>query len=196
MRAAFWTAIAAFVASSACVAAHAQTSGQPADCVKLPTQATFQSGAVLTVIARNDGKMQHETATPDGSKVTMLTYGGLFTLRAETPTVTLDYRWNQDLAQYFPLKVGQRIAADAVAKNSADTTTASYVTEMNVLGIETIPVASCNYSVFRVETRAKLGTQQGVSTKYYHADSMFTLRNVMRVPNSPTLLDDPVVRLQ
>jgi len=109
MRWAFSAVVAAFVACTASSAAHAQASGGSTDCpgiggAKLPTKARFDNGAILTAVERNQGKMRHELVSPDRPNVTVVTYYGLFTLMTEVPTSKEEYTYDQDLAQFIPLR--------------------------------------------------------------------------------------------
>src|SRR4051812_38151457 len=116
MRRQLFMMIAATTGFMAGSEAHAQTSG-PTGCLglngaRLPTEATFDDGSIVTVLERSGRKLRYEVAPPGKAKSTMLTYG-LFPLKSELPTVTFEFTWNQDLTQFMSLKVGQRIVADA-----------------------------------------------------------------------------------
>src|SRR5258708_3951431 len=123
--------LAAFMAGSL---AHAETSRKSTACLgmdgeRLPTKATFDDGSIVTVLDRSGGKLRYDVASPGKAKSSMLTYG-LFTLTAELPAGTSEFTWNQDLTQFMPLKVGQRIVADASIKNSSNKDVLSYATQM------------------------------------------------------------------
>jgi hypothetical protein len=155
----FWTIVAAFIALSNASVAHAQTSGP--ECARLPMRATFQDGTGFNVLERGDGKLRYETFGRHRI-LTTLTYGGLFTLTtAAGTTPTSEHTWNQDLVKFFPLKVGDRIAADAVVKNPVSGGAAwREMMQMNVVGRESMRVAECDYPVLKIETRLEFGTVQ------------------------------------
>jgi len=198
MRRSFWTIVAAFMAWSEASAAHAQTSDLA--CAKLPTRATFQDGSGLNVIERGDGKLRYET-TGRHRTVTELTYGGLFTLTTTAGTTpTSEYAWNQELAKFFPLKVGDRIVADAAVRNPVNGGEYREAVQMNVVGLESLRVAECDYPVFKIETRIDIGAMQIVGTAYYHEMSMMVLRfraTAQASPDHPPEpVDNPVVKLE
>jgi hypothetical protein len=179
-------AIAAFMAGSA---AHAQTSGTSTACLgmngeRLPTQATFDDGSIVTVLDRGGGKVRLDVAFLDKAKTSTLTYYGLFTLITELPTVTAEFTWNQDLTQFVPLKVGQRIVADASIKNSLNKPVPGYATQMTVTGVESVRIGECEYPVFKIDVASQLsdGSLQAVGIRYYHQPSMLTLRTVLTFP--------------
>jgi hypothetical protein len=179
-------AIAGFMARSV---AHAQTSGTSTACLgmngeRLPTQATFDDGSIVTVLDRSGGKLRYESASPDKTKMSILTYYGLFTLTAELPAGTSEFTWNQDLTQFVPLKVGQRIVADASIKYSPSKPVSGYTTQMTVTGVESVRVGECDYPVFKidVESQQSDGGMQAVVVRYYHQPSMLTLRSVLTFP--------------
>jgi hypothetical protein len=184
MRKAFW-GVVAIVACLAGSVAHAQTAGGPASCLdgdKLPTKATFDNGFVQTVLDRSGGKLHHEMMAPGGQKASVVSYFGLFTLTSESPMVKLEYTYNQDLAQFMPLKVGQHVVVNASAKNSQNKPMPDLAIEMTVLGVESMSIGPCNYPVFKIEVRTQIGGQQATGFRYYHQSSMLTLRTVMSTP--------------
>jgi hypothetical protein len=178
--------LAAFMAGSA---AHAQTSDKSTACLgmngeRLPTQATFDDGSIVTVLDRSGGKLRYDVASPDKAKISMLTYYGLFTLTAEFPTATSEFTWNQDLTQFLPLKVGQRIVADASIKYASNKPVSGYATQMTVTGVESVRIGECEYPVFKIEVASQQGDAgvQGLIIRYYHQPSMLTLRTVLTIP--------------
>jgi hypothetical protein len=124
--------------------AQAQTSDTSAVCpgingAKLPTQVTYDDGSVLTVIDRSAGKVHQEVTTANGRKFDAVDYQGLFVLTSDVPTGKergqtgkLKQNWNQDLTQFFPLKVGEHILADGTTKNSVNDTVMNSLIEMTV----------------------------------------------------------------
>jgi hypothetical protein len=52
----------------------------------------------------------------------------------------LESIWTQDLTQFVPLKVGERIVADASSKNAIDGATQDFKVEMKVTGVESIRI--------------------------------------------------------
>jgi hypothetical protein len=178
-------AIAGFMAGSV---AHAETSGTSTGCLgmngaRLPTQATFDDGSIVTVLDRSGGKMRYEWASPGQAKSSMLTYGP-FTLTSELPTVTFEFTWNQDLTQFMPLQVGQRIVADASIKNSLNKGVLGYATQMTVTGVESVRIGECEYPVLKIDAESQQsdGGMQAVVVRYYHQPSMLTLRSVLTFP--------------
>jgi hypothetical protein len=193
----FWTIVAVLIAWSNASAAHAQTSGP--ECARLPTRATFQDGTGLNVIERGDAKIRYET-TGRHRAVTTLTYGGLFPLTDTAGvTPTMEYIWNQELVKFFPLKVGDRIVADAIVKNLVRNVVLHQAIQMNVVGRESMRVAECDYPVLKIETRLDFGTVQIAGTAYYHEASMLTLRfqgTAQMTHRPPEPMDNPVVKLE
>jgi hypothetical protein len=155
----------------------------------------------LTVVERNEGKMRHELVSPDKPKVTVATYCGLFTLMMEVPTWQQEYTYDQDLAQFIPLKVGERIHVNATTKNSLNRATPAITIEMTVMGAESIRIGACDYPVFKIDSRTQLvGYRQRVVIRYYDPASMLTLRNVQTIPAaataSPQAIDTRIVKLE
>ena len=196
-------AIAGFMAGSV---AHAQTSGKSTGCLgmngeRLPTQATFDDGSIVTVLERSSGKLRYEVVSPGKVKASMLTYG-LFTLTSESPTVTFEFTWNQDLTQFMPLKVGQRIVADASLKSSLNKDVRSYATQMTVTEVESVRIGECEYPVFKIDVVSQQSDASAPSAiiRYYHEPSMLTLRTVLTIPataNAPSrIVDRRVVELK
>src|SRR5436305_3470157 len=197
--------IAAFMAGPVAHDQPSGTSDKSTGCLgmngeRLPTQATFDDGSIVTVLERSGGKLRYEVAAPGKPKSSILTYG-LFTLKSELPTVTFEFTWNQDLTQFMSLKVGQRIVADASIKNSSNKPAASYATQMTVRGVESIRIGECEYPVFKID----VVSQQGDSSiqdivRYYHEPSMLTLRSVVTFPATagapPRIVDRRVVELR
>jgi hypothetical protein len=184
MRKSFW-AVVAIVACLAGSVAHAQTAGGPASCLngdKLPTKATFDNGFVQTVLERSGGKLHHEMMAPGGQKASVVSYYGLFTLTSELPTVKIEYTYNQDLTQFMPLKVGERVMVNASTKNSQNKPMPDLAIEMTVVGVESMSIGPCDYPVFKIEVRTQIGGQQATGFRYYHQSSMLTLRTVMSTP--------------
>jgi len=133
----------------------------------------------LTVIERGSRQMRHELLSPDGRKTTVVTYRGLFTLTTALPTLTFEMTWHQDLTQFVPLQVGERIVADARSKSSTNKSLPGYTTVMAVIGVDSIRVGACDYPVFKIDVRGGLadGSRQAVSTRYYDDPSMLTLQD-------------------
>jgi hypothetical protein len=174
--------------------AQAQTSDTSVACpgingARLPTRVTYDDGSVLTVVDRSDGKVHHEVMIPNGRKFDVVEYQGLFMLTSDAPTGkerdqtgTLEQSWNQDLTQFFPLKVGEHILADAATKTSANDAVTNLIIEMTVWSVETVHIGECDYPVFKIDVRNQFrgGGPLGFSTRYYHQASMLTLRSVTR----------------
>lgn len=173
--------------------AQAQTSDTSAVCpgingAKLPTQVTYDDGSVLTVVDRSDGKMRQELVTPDGRKSNVLTRYGLFVLTSDSQLGKLEHSWNQDLTQFFPLKEGERILADATTRTSVNDAVLNFIYEMTVWRVETVRIGQCNYPVFKIDVRSQFrgGGQHTTAIYYYHQASMLTLRSVITtIPLTP-----------
>jgi len=183
--------------------AQAQTSDTSAICpgingAQLPTRVTFDDGSVVTVVDRSDGKMHQEFVTANGRKLDVVDYQGLFVLTSDVPTgkepdqtAKLEQTWNQDLTQFFPLKVGEHILADATNRNSKTSDVLNFVFEMTVWSIETIHIGTCDYPVLKIDIRSQFrGGPVGALTRYYHQASMLTLKSVSTI-NPPTPFDPP-----
>jgi len=182
--------------------ARAQTSEKPAVCpgmngAKLPTRVTYDDGSALTVVDRSGGKMYQEVMTPNGRKQYVVTYNGLFVLTSDVPTAKreqiakLEQTWKQDLAQFFPLKVGEHILADASTTTSVTDAAMNFVTEMTVGGVETVQIGACDYPVLKIDVRTQFrGGPVGTATHYYHQASMLPLRSL--ITTIPTTPDAPV----
>lgn len=167
---------------------------QQADCLapgntKLPSKVAFDDGSTIAVVDRLGDKLRTETTLPDGRKSAGSAYRGLFVLMRELPTMTAEYRWNQDLAQFFPLKVGKRIVADAGVSVTANKLTAKYATEMAVVAEETVRIGGCDYPVLKIEISSRLddGAMSSKAVQYYHAASMLNLRSIIPTPPTATV---------
>ena len=171
--------------------AHAQTSDKSAACLGLngerqPAKVTFDDGSVVNVIDRSGDKISLESLTPSGTKSNLVSQYGLFTLTFDSPNLKLENIWNQDLARFIPLKVGDRISADAAAKNPAANSalSAAVFLDLSVMGVENIRVGECDYPVFKIDFRSQIGggPQVATVTHYYHEASMLMLRTVTTIP--------------
>lgn len=189
MRTGLWTIPVTLAVWFLASFAHAQTSDKPADCpglngAKLPAKVTFDNGSVVTVIDRNGGKVTEDSLTANGHKTNIVTLYGLFTLTFDSPNMKIENTWNQDLAKFVPLKVGERISADAAVKNPAYSAVAPVFVDMSVMGVESISVGECDYPVFKIDVRSQIGggAQVAVVTHYYHEASMLMLRTVTTIP--------------
>ena len=145
---------------------------QQADCsitgnAKLPLKVTFDDGSTISVLDRVGGRFRTVTTLPDGRKSEGNAYRGLFVSTRELPTTTIEYRWNQDLARFFPLKVGQHIVADATVVLPGNKAAGKYATEMSVVAEEMVRIGSCDYPVVKIEATARLD-QQVMSGKATH----------------------------
>jgi hypothetical protein len=173
----------------------AQVDAQQADCLltgnaKLPSKVTFDDGSTVAVIERSGDTLRLETTLPDGRKSAGSSYRGLFLLTRELPTGgTFEFRWNRDLAQFFPLRVGEQIVAEAMVSLSPNRGTGSYDAEMSVVAEETIRIGNCDYPVFKIEVPRRLsdGTLSGKGVQYYHAASMLTLKSLNPTPATETM---------
>jgi hypothetical protein len=172
-------------------------SAQQADCftagdARLPSKVTYDNGSTLTVLDRLGGELRSETTLPDGKKTRGSAYRGLFVSMRELPTMTAEYSWNQDLARFFPLKIGDHIVADATVLLPGKKAVGTYFTEMSVVAEEMLRVGSCDYPVLKTEmsSRLDLGDTKGVASgkgfHYYHAASMLTLRSIIPIPATAT----------
>lgn len=180
---------------------------QQADCsitgnAKLPLKVTLDDGSTIAVLDRVGGRFRTVTTLPDGRKSEGSAYRGLFVSTRELPTTRVEYRWNQDLARFFPLKVGQHIVADATVVLPGNTAAGKYATEMSVVAEETVRIGGCDYPVFKVEASARLDQQvmSGKATHYYHAASMFTLKSIIPTPATATkpskMIERHVIRIE
>jgi hypothetical protein len=198
MRGAFRAIIVALAGLIVGSLAQAQTSDTSAVCpgmngAKLPTKVTYDDGSVLTVVDRSGGKMYQVVTTADGRKLYAVTYNGLFVLTSDVPTAKreqtakLEQTWNQDLSQFFPLKVGERILADATTKTSVTDAVMNFISEMTVGNVETVHVGECDYPVLKIDVRTQFrGGPVGTATHYYHQASMLPLRSVITtIPTTP-----------
>ena len=158
---------------------------------QLPTKATFDNGTIVTVLERRDGKIRYETRSPDGKTLTVVSYGGLFALTTDVAGVTYDVTWTQDLAQFFPLKIGEHILADASVKNSRNNGLSARVNETTVTGENTFRIGECEYPVLNIDTHSRVpgGSMQSVTTRFYHPPSMLVL---WEVTTGPTTVNGPV----
>jgi hypothetical protein len=114
--------------------------------------------------------------------------------------VKIEYTYNQDLAQFMPLKVGEHVVVNASTKNSQNKPMPDLVIEMTVVGVESMSVGPCDYPVFKIEVRTQIGGQQATGFRYYHQSSMLTLRTVMSAPtttnSTPILPEYRAVKLE
>jgi hypothetical protein len=202
MRGAFWIFVT-LAGWSVGSLAQAETPDKPAVCLgingaKLPTQVTYDDGSALTVVDRSGGKVYQQVTRPDGRKFNMVSYQGLFVLTSDLPTAKpeqigkLEQTWNQDLTQFFPLKVGEHILADATTKTSVNDAVMNFITEMTVGSVETLHIGECDYPVFKIEvsTQIRGDGPPRATTQYYHQGSMLSLRSVLTtIPATP--LDQP-----
>jgi hypothetical protein len=155
---------------------------------KLPSKVTFDDGSTVAVIERRGDMLRIETTLPDGRKSAGSSYRGLFLLTRELPTGTFEFGWNRDLAQFFPLQVGEQIVAEASVSLSPNRGTGSYDAEMSVVAEETIRIGNCDYPVFKIEVPRRLddGTLSGTGVQYYHAASMLVLKSLTPTPATAT----------
>ncbi len=201
MRGAFCAIFVALAGLVIGALAQAQPSDTSATCpgmngAKLPTKVTYDDGSALTVVNRSGGKMYQEVTTADGRKLYAVTYNGLFVLTSDVPTAKreqtakLEQTWKQDLTQFFPLKVGERILADATTKTSVNDAAMNFITEMAVGSVETVDIGPCDYPVLKIDVRTQFrGGPVGTATHYYHQPSMLPLRSVITTiatPNAPS----------
>lgn len=174
---------------------------QQADCfiagnAELPLKITFDDGSTIAVLDRAGDSLRTETTLPDGRKSNGSAYRGLFVLTRELPATTVEFNWNQDLAHFFPLKVGEHIVADAAVLLPANKTTGRYATEMSVVAEEIVRVGSCDYPVLKIEVSSRLdqGAVVGKATHYYHAASMLNLKSIIPTLATATVPSKAVER--
>jgi hypothetical protein len=209
MRGAFGTAFVTLAGLIVGSLAQAQTSDASAICpgingAKLPTKVTYDDGSVLIVVDRSDGKVHQQVMMANGRKFDVVDYQGLFVLTSDVPTgkepdqtAKLEQTWNQDLTQFFPLKAGERILADASTRTSVNDDVMKSITEMTVWSVETVHIGECDYPVFKIDVRNQFsgGGPQVASTRYYHQASMLTLRRVSTtIPATPNAASKVVER--
>jgi hypothetical protein len=154
---------------------------------KLPSKVTFDDGSTIAVVDRLGDKLRTVMTLPDGRRSSGSAFRGLFVLTRELPTMTTELSWNQDLAHFFPLKVGEHIVADATVTLPSNRA-GKYSTEMSVVGEEVVRIGSCDYPVLRIEVSSRFD-QTPIAVKglyYFHAASMLTLRSVIPTPATPT----------
>jgi hypothetical protein len=172
--------------------AHAEANCFTAGDARLPSKLTQDNGAIWTVLDRLGGELRSETTLPDGKKTRGSSYQGLFASMRELATTTVEYRWNQDLARLFPLRVGAHIVADATVLLPGNKAVGIYSTEMTVVAEETLRVGSCDYPILKIEVSSRLdpgptqGPLGGTGLLYYHAASMLTLKSIIPVPATAT----------
>ncbi len=191
MRRACLGMIAVLVCGSA---AQAQVPTPSAECpglngAKLPTKATFDNGDVTTVLERSEAWLRYETLSRTGAMTTVTSYRGLFTLTTDNPILSSEFAWKQDLSQFVPLKVGQRIVADAIGKTSKSSQTGVVSKDMKVVGMVTIWIGACEYPVFQLEEELQLVGRRDKVVHYYHEPSMLTLKTVITIGSSPPKTD-------
>ena len=174
---------------------------QKADCsitdnAKPLLKVAYDDGSTITVLDRVGDKLRAETMLPDGRKSNGSAYRGLFTLMRELPTTTVEFKWNQDLAHFFPLKVGEHIVADATVLLPANRAAGRYDTEISVVAEEKVRIGSCDYPVFKIEVSARLdqGAMSGKAIHYYHAASMLNLMSIVPTPATATMPSKAVER--
>jgi hypothetical protein len=154
---------------------------------ELPAKVTFDNGSILNVVDRGGGKMHQEGLTANGQKSDAVTCRGLFLLAFGSPPARIEHVWNQDLASFFPIKVNDKISADATPK-IADVSlgpgyyAVGYFIDMSVMGIESVRIGECDYPVFKIDLHWRRGGGPGAATYYYHQASMLTLRIVTMAP--------------
>jgi hypothetical protein len=198
MRGGFRIAIFALAGWFPIFFAHAQTSDKSAECLgmdgaRLPTKVTLDDGSILTVVDRSDGKMHQRGLSADGQTSDVVTYRGLFPLTSNLPPSRIEYTWKKDLASFFPFKVGEKISANAIPKIADVALPTPYyvvehVTEMSVMGIESVRIGECDYPVFKINLlRPGGGRGSGAVTSYYHQASMLTLRAVTTIPATSSI---------
>ena len=181
---------ATIIAGLVCCLGGEIAQAQPADCLttinaKLPLKVTFDDGSTIVALERTKDNLRSEAKLSDGRKTDGSTYQGLFPLTRQVPSGTLRFNWTPDLAQFFPLKVGTHIVADASVLLPGNNRARTYATEMSVLAEETLRIGGCDYPVFKIEVSSRLD-QGFVSDKaihYHHAASMLTLRTL--TPTTP-----------
>jgi len=164
-------------------AAHAQSTDQQANCAevigtKTPLKLTYQNGFATTVVERKGREIRSEMIAPSGAKTTFVTYGGLFNLRIVTPGgEVIDYKWDRDVTQFFPLKVGEHITA-AATMNVKSGSLNSFSTELTVVASESYRIEACDYPVLKIEfhNRFSQAPNEGDGIRYYHAASMLMLK--------------------
>jgi|KBSMisStaDraftv2_1062788.scaffolds.fasta_scaffold187342_2 hypothetical protein len=174
---------------------------QRADCfttggAKLPSKVTFDDGSTIAVLDRVGDKLRTETTLPDGRKSNGSAYRGLFVLIRELPTTTVEFNWNQDLAHFFPLKVGEHIVADAMALLPTNKAAGRYFTEMSVVAQEIVRIGSCDYPVLKIEVSSRFdqGAISGKATHYYHTASMLNLKSIIPTLATTTMPSKAVER--
>jgi len=190
------------IASLVCCLSGAIAQAQQADCdtaidTKLPLKVTFDDGSIITALDRGKDNLRSEATLADGRKANGSTHQGLFPLTRQIPSGTLTFDWKQNLAQFFPLKVGEHIVADATVVLPANQPARTYATEMSVLAEETLRVGSCDYPVFKIEISSSLD-RAIISDKaihYFHAPSMLTLRTLTPT-TPPEVVERRAVRIE
>jgi hypothetical protein len=150
-----------------------------------PTAATFADGATVDVLERTPQSLRYKTkSTPTSKPVELKTFGGIFTLYADTGTTRFEFDWQDDLAKAFPLRVGQKVSATA---NILSDTTRVFAMSIEVMAAETLRIGACEYPVLKiVQTSGDVGKSTATLTRYFNPDSLLTLRTERSVPATTT----------
>jgi hypothetical protein len=153
---------------------------------KIPLKLTYQNGFAMTVVERKGSELRSELIFPKGGKITTVTYGGLFTLRRMTSQGLVEYKWDRDVTQFFPLKIGEHIIANAtMTLNNQVLNSGSE--EHSVVARESYRIEDCDYPVLKIEfhNRFTMAPKEGDGIRYYHAASGLVLKSVSKSSATP-----------
>jgi hypothetical protein len=150
-----------------------------------PTKGTFADGAKVEVLERTAQALRYKfLSSPTAKPVEMKTFGGLFTLFADTGAGRYEFDWRDDLAPIFPLKVGQKASATANIEGNPPRT---FAITIEVAGAETLKIGDCSYQVLKIiQTSGDVGKGTATITRFFNVESWLTLRTERTVPATAT----------
>ncbi len=147
----------------------------------LPLKASYDSGQEIEVLSRDGDRMVYrQTIVETGKTVEMTLHAGLFTLTALRDGEGAVFDWKTPLPGIADLKPGAKFRAEAMLTTPGILPPRPFVTEVEVLGDDTVEIDGCAYPVMKVLVKNfEAGKPLGDNTKWLHLPSMITLRSIV-----------------
>ena len=148
----------------------------------LPSKVTFDSGAVVEVLAREGEVIRYrQTIVETGKQVEMTVHAGIFTVSALRDGEGAVFDWKEALPGLAELTPGAKFHEEAILTTPGFLPPRPFITDLEIIGMEEITVAGCPMQALKmVVTNREAGKDLGEITKWVDPATLITLRSEVR----------------